>query len=82
MTNIAQNLHAAIAATFDLDAQDLLIAAKHLTSLYLRDAEWRDDVVNATLSVLRCEAEDRIEYDDEPDPMLYDVLACIAEYFA
>ena len=82
MANIAHNLYAAVAATFDLDAQDLLIAAKHLTSLYLRDAEWRDDVVNAALSVLRRDAEERIEYGDEPDPMLYDVITCIDEYFA
>jgi hypothetical protein len=53
-----------------------------MASLYLTDPDWNDDAVNATLRVLRREAEERIEYGDDPDPMLYDVIACIDEYHA
>lgn len=82
MANIAHNLYAAIAATLTLDAQELLIATKQTASLHLTDPDWNDDAVNATLRVLRREAEERIEYGDDPDPMLYDVIACIDEYHA
>jgi hypothetical protein len=33
------------------------------------------------LGVIERDARDLLECGDEPDPMLHDVLACIAEYY-
>jgi hypothetical protein len=81
-TATAHDLYAAIAAIFEGDAQDLLTAAKQATRAYdIYDADWRDDVTDGVLRVISREAQDRLECNDEPDPMLHDVLACIAEYY-
>jgi hypothetical protein len=77
MSNIANNLIAAFTATFDADAQDLLTAAKHAIARFPMD----DDAVYVTLDFLKREAQERIDFGDEPDPMLHDVLACIAEFY-
>jgi len=54
------------------DAQDLLTAAKAASRI--------NDTV--TLNEIYREAQARIVYDhdNEPDPMLHDVMCCITEY--
>ena len=81
MSNIANNLIAAFAATFVADAQDLLTAAKHAVSQWQGDDGALGDCIYATLDAIKREAQERIEFGDEPDPMLHDVLACIAEFY-
>jgi hypothetical protein len=88
-TATAHNLYAAIAAIFAGDAQDLLTAAKQATrACDMYDADWRDDVTDSVLDVIRREAEARLDCaldwpdpEETSEPILRDVLACIAEYY-
>ncbi|HUX30455.1 MAG TPA: hypothetical protein VMV78_07480 [Thiobacillus sp.] len=76
MSNLSQDLTAAIAAIHDADAQDLVAAAKAILHGEPNDA------ADFSIDVLAREARERIEYGDDPDPMLADVLAIRAEYFS
>lgn len=76
MTNISTALLAAIAATHDADAQDLVTAAKAILH------GGPSDAADFAIDILAREARERIEYGDDPDPMLADVLAIRAEYFS
>jgi len=80
---LATDLIAAFAATFRADAQDLLTTVKDLIRAV--DAAPDDlptqDAVDATLDLIKREAQERIDFGDEPDPMLRDVLACIGEFY-
>jgi hypothetical protein len=75
MTALFQTLTAAIAATHDADAQELVTAAKAIFQAEPTDA------TDVAMDLLKREATDRLEFGDDPDPMLHDVVAIVAEYF-
>ena len=94
MTTIANNLIAALTATFRADAQDLLTTAKELIRAF--DAADDDtnfqtcDAIHRSLDAIQREVQERIEHEDdeidldptfERDLVLHDVLACIAEFY-
>jgi hypothetical protein len=75
MNTLSQALIAAITATHDADAQDLISAAKAIFQSEPNDA------TDVAMDMLNSEATERLEIGDAPDPMLHDVLAIVAEYF-
>ena len=79
---LATDLIAAFAATFRADAQDLLTTAKAaIAAWHAADNGTTQDAVDVTLDLIKREAQERIDFGDEPDPLLQDVLACIGEFY-
>ena len=89
---LANALISALTATFRADAQDLLTTVKDLVRAY--DADPDDiqtcDAVYRAIDAIQREAQERIDHEEdeisldptyEPNPMLRDVLACIAEFY-
>lgn len=75
MTKLSKSLIAAISAIHEADAHDLAIAAK---AILQGDAT---DAADVAMDMLAREARERIEYADNQDPILDDVLAISAAYF-
>jgi hypothetical protein len=94
MTTIATNLIAALTATFRADSQDLLTTVKELIRAFDAADDDTDfqtcDAVYRSLDAIQREVQDRIDHENDElsldlnyprDLLLYDVLACIAEFY-
>jgi hypothetical protein len=94
MNTIANNLIAALTATFRADSQDLLTTVKALIRAFDAADDDTDfqtcDAVYRSLDAIKREVQDRIDHENDElsldlnyprDLLLYDVLACIAEFY-
>lgn len=96
MTITAINLISALTATFRADAQDLLTTVKALWRMFddmpedINEAITLEEGIYRAMDIIKRDVQDRIDHEDDEvsldpdhprDPVLRDVMACIAEFY-